>query len=588
MLVNKYIRLTYTYYRRKSFAMNSQAKTGLAVGFIMCCASVGITGYLLFERQTALENKLAAIGDQTNSLAANIDVLGEPTVVDKVVSTSQVWRPIQENVKDTVVQVFAHIAEMDLLQPYKTPNQGTANGSGFFINDRGDFITNAHVVDQARSVWIQIPSLGKRIIDVDVLSVSPERDLALLRVKPESLQVIKDILGSVPFLTLGDSDVLHRSDEILALGYPLGQQSLKSTTGVISGREQHLIQMSAALNPGNSGGPSLNNKGEVIGINAANIPSAQNIGYLIPINDLKIVLDDLYKVKLLRKPFLGVLFNNATDHLTEFLGNPAPGGCYVVEVVKGSTLDKAGIEGGDMIYEINGNRLDVFGEMAVAWSEDKISIIDFVTRLSIGEDLHLVAYRKGSRKDVTVKFSQSELPAIRRVYPGYEKIDYEVFGGMVVMPLTLNHIHLMGSNASGLAKFAELKNQACPKLIITHIFPDSQLFRARTLAVGATINELNGVEVHTLADFRAAIKNHATDKFLTMRVSDHVARASDNVFVTLPFDKVLQEERKLALDYKYPLSSIAQDLFKAADANKAIVLARQAKDAKVVAPEVAA
>ena len=101
-----------------------------------------------------------------------------------MLSTNQLWRPVQERVKDTVVQVFAQIAELDLLQPYKTPTQASAIGSGFFINDEGDLITNAHVVDQAKAVWIQIPSLGKRIIDVDVISVSPERDLALLRVNP--------------------------------------------------------------------------------------------------------------------------------------------------------------------------------------------------------------------------------------------------------------------------------------------------------------------------------------------------------------------------------------------------------------------
>ncbi|MDR3550983.1 MAG: trypsin-like peptidase domain-containing protein [Candidatus Babeliales bacterium] len=557
--------------------MNTQTKGFFALGLLVCLA-LGKTGYDIVDRQKKLEQKIADLCDHSSSLAANIDVVAhEPAVVERMVSTSQVWRPIQDQVKDTVVQVFAQIAELDLLQPYKSPHQATATGSGFFINDKGDFITNAHVVDQARSVWIQIPSLGKRIIDVDVLSVSPERDLALLRVKPEGVQMIKELLGQISYLPLGDSDIIHRSDEILALGYPLSQQSLKSTTGVISGREQHLIQMSAALNPGNSGGPSLNCKGEVIGINAANIPSAQNIGYLIPINDLKIVLDDMYKVTLLRKPFLGVLFNNATDHLTEFLGNPAPGGCYVVEVVSGSTLDRAGVKSGDMIYEINGNHLDIFGEMSVAWSEDKISIVDYVTRLSIGDDLNMVAYRNGKRKEMTVKFSQSTLPAIRRIYPGYENVDYEVFGGMVVMPLTLNHIHALGGGATGLAKFAELKNQSTPKLIITHIFPNSQVYRARSVSVGATINDVNGVEVHTLEDFRKAIKSHAADKFLTMRVSDHVARASDNVLVTLPFDKVLQEERKLSLDYKYPLSVVAQDLLKAFDANNAIVLARSGR-----------
>src|SRR5262249_26829670 len=157
-------------------------------------------------------------------------------------------------------------------------------------------------------------------------------DIALLRVKPAGLELIRSVLGGVPYMTFGDSDSIRRSDEVLALGYPLGQQSLKSTTGVISGHEQHMIQISAAINPGSSGGPLLNEAGEVIGINAAGITEAQNVGYAIPVNDLKIVLPDLYKTKLLRKPFLGILYNNASEALTEYLGNPQPGGCYIVEV----------------------------------------------------------------------------------------------------------------------------------------------------------------------------------------------------------------------------------------------------------------
>ncbi|MCX5922067.1 MAG: trypsin-like peptidase domain-containing protein [Candidatus Dependentiae bacterium] len=570
--------------------MHSYSKIGIAFGCIV--GLVGTGGVvILSQRQRVLEEALSTMRDQKVALATCIDVPSRlclsgpsgsasyagqaPAPVEKMVSTSQVWRPIQDKVKDTVVQIFSQIAETDLLQPYKTPAQYSAYGSGFFINENGDIITNAHVVDQARSIWIQIPSLGKRIIDVEVVSVSPERDLALLRVKPDGLEVIRKTLGAVPYLPLGDSDIVRRSDEVMALGYPLGQQSVKSTTGVISGREQHLIQMSAAINPGNSGGPLVNTKGEVVGINAANVPSAQNVGYIIPINDLKIVLNDFYNVKLLRKPFLGVLFNNATDSLTQYLGNPQPGGCYVVEIVKGSTLDKAGIKRGDMIYEINGNRLDIFGEMSVAWSEDKVSIIDYVTRLSIGQDMKLVAYRNGTRKEATIKFTQGTMPAIHRIYPGYESIDYEVFGGMVVTPLTLNHIHMLAGSASGLAKFAELKNQNQQKLVITHIFPNSQLYRSRTLAVGATLNEINGMEVHTLEDFRKAVKKNVGTAYLTIRASDNVARASDNVFVTLPFDKVLEDESKLAMDYKYPLSAMAKDLCKIMDANKSVAIVCQ-------------
>lgn len=494
---------------------------------------------------------------QQNALDINTHIAATPDMhSEKVVIKADAWRTIQETVKDTVVQVFAQISEVDLLQPYKTPMQHGACGSAFFINDQGDLITNAHVVNQAVAVWIQIPSLGKRIIDVDVIGVS-ERDIALLRVRPDDLQVIKDTLGKVPYLTLGNSDLVRRADEVLALGYPLGQQSLKSTTGVISGPEMNMLQMSAPINPGSSGGPLLNTKGEVIGINTSGYTEAQNVGYILPINDLKIVLADLYKIKLLRKPFLGIFFNNATQALTEYLGNPQPGGCYVVEAVKNSTLAKAGVQPGDMIYEINGYPLDIYGEMTVPWRDDKISLIDYVSRLAVGQDVNLVVYRKGERKEFTVTFSQNELPAIRKIYPGYEDIDYEVACGMVVMPLTLNHIHALMNVAPGLAKYADMYSQES-QLVITHIFPNSQLYRTRTITVGSILREINGVPVHTLQDLRLALKKES--KFFTIKASDNVMRSTEHVFVALPFDKVVSEEQRLALDYKYPVSPTMKDL----------------------------
>jgi serine protease Do len=521
----------------------------------------GWYAYYLFEQQWSLRAMIMRLEqDRLENRTASMPLVIPMT--EKIVPKNQVWRPIQEQVKDTVVQIFSQRAEFDFLQPYRSPEQYNVFGSGFFINAEGDIVTNAHVVDQAKALWIQIPSLGKRIIDVSIIGVSPERDLALLRVAPEDLAFIRKTLGQVPFLPLGDSDLVRRSDEVLALGYPLGQQSLKSTTGVISGRESHFIQMSAPINPGNSGGPLLNVEGQVVGINSAGIQSAQNVGYIIPINDLKLALPDLYKVKLLRKPFLGVLFNNATESLTQYLGNPQPGGCYVVEVVKNSTLYKAGVKPGDMLYEINGHRLDLYGEMIVPWSEDKITITDYVARLSIGEDVRVIFYRNGHKKEAMVKFSQAELPAVRPMYPAYEEIDYEVAAGMVVMPLTLNHLQILGKGAPGLATFTELKNQSEPALIVTHVFPTSQLFRARVLTIAATLNEVNGVKVKTLEDFRGALKKSLTSGFLTIKASDNVGRLSDNVFVVLPFKKVLQEETGLARDYKYPISPIMQDMLK--------------------------
>ncbi len=500
------------------------------------------------------------IGDIAEHEAVELDAGMHPNIVERVISSSQLWRPVQDKVSDTVVQVFAHVLQKDLLRPYAPPAQGTATGSAFFINDQGYLVTNAHVVNEAVGIWMQIPSLGKRIIDVETVGISPDRDLALLKVSDEGLDIIRRELGGVPYLPLGNSDLVRRSDDLLALGYPLGQQSLKSTTGVVSGREDGLIQISAPINPGNSGGPTLNTRGEVIGINSSGIVEAQNVGYAIPINDLKVILTDLQKVKLLRRPFLGVLFNNANEALTEYLGNPAPGGCYVVEVVSNSPLAQVGVQTGDMIYEINGHTVDMFGEMKLAFSEDKISIINYVSRLKLGEQLRLTVYRNGVRKNFELAFDLSDKPAVHEVYPGFESVDWEVFAGMVVMPLTLNHIPLLGKHAPGLSKYLETKYQSEPTLIITHIFPNSQLYRSRSFPVGSTINEVNGVRVKTLDDFRNAIKLSERNKFLTIRASDNVTRKSENLLVALPWSKVLQEEPKLASDFRYPMTKMAQSL----------------------------
>ena len=479
-------------------------------------------------------------------------------IVERVVTSAEPWSDLQAKVKDTVVQIFSQVAAVHLLAPFKTPEQYQGTGSGFFINKEGEIITNAHVIDQAKAVWIQISSLGKHQIDVDVIGVSPERDIALLKVRPEGLELIRSVLGEVPYLSLGDSDYVHRADEVMTLGYPLGQQGLKSTVGVVSGREAHLIQIDAAINPGNSGGPSVNRIGSVIGINTLYAPDAQNVGFIIPINELRIILDDLHQIKLLRKPFLGVLFNNASEPLTNFLGNPLPGGLYVVDVYKDSPLYKAGVQKGDMIYEINGHPLDFYGELA--WNDDKISIVDYVSQLKLGQEVHLVVYRKGKRKDVTFLFDQSELLPIRKIYPGYEKIDYEIVAGMVIQPLTINHLPALINSAPSLAKYTEMKYQMEPALIITHVFPDSQAHRSRSLAPGAILKEINGQAVKTMDDLRESLFKGLTSTNLTVETMD-------GVFVVCPFKKVLADDQRLAQDYFFPLSETTKTLIAKAEIN---------------------
>jgi len=194
---------------------------------------------------------------------------------------------IQKMVKDTVVQIFSHVADFDWIEPYKTPEQGEGAGSGFFINANGDFISNYHVVAQASGVEIQIPSFGLERFDVEIIGVCPERDIALLTLTKEARAKILRQLKKIPFLSLGDSDQIVRSQEVLALGYPLGQTRLKSTLGIVSGRERPgYIQITAPLNPGNSGGPALDADGKVIGINSRGIMDAQNVDILFQLTKL--------------------------------------------------------------------------------------------------------------------------------------------------------------------------------------------------------------------------------------------------------------------------------------------------------------
>jgi serine protease Do len=519
------------------------------IGFGFC----GITSMFFHPDNKNLYVKIEALNQHVEQLQKE---RGTTHTIERIVSTAIGWRPIQEKVKDTVVQIYAQIAAIDMLQPYKTPTQGIASGSGFLIDDAGEryIVTNAHVVSQAKAVWVQIPSLGKTIIDVDIVGMSPDRDLALLRMTPEAKILVESVLQTIPFLPLGDSDSVYRSEEVLALGYPLGQTALKSTTGVISGRERNFIQISAPINPGSSGGPLLNTKGEVIGINSAGITEAQNVGYAIAIKDLISILPELKVTKLMRRPFLGLFFNNGSKELVQYLGNPQPGGCYIIGVVPESTCAKAGIQKGDMVYEINGYSIDLYGEMQVPWSEDKISIVDYAGRLPLGQEISLSVYRKGVHMELRHTFEMNTLPAIRKIFPGFEPIDYEIFGGMVIMPLTLNHVQLLLNDATGLAEYAEILHQNEPTLIVTHIFPNSQVHRVRSITIGSTLRTVNGLPVKTLDDLRSALKEGAKNKFATFAVKDNVSRLSEDIFVVLDYEKVIMHEPIFAADYKYPIS----------------------------------
>lgn len=479
-----------------------------------------------------------------------------------VVDKENPWPAIQARSKNAVIQVFTQIAQFNWFEPYKGPAHGEATGSGFFINEKGYLITNAHVVSQTVALSIQLPSMGKERLDVEVIGVSFDRDMALLKLKDEAREKLIKALGKITYLSLGDSNKVSRASRVMLMGYPLGQESLKSTVGVVSGIEhvnnrQH-IQMDAPMNPGNSGGPAFNSDGEVIGINTGAIFEAQNVAYMIPINELKVALDQLFareheENKLVRKPLLGFFLHPASPELTDYLGNPQPGGAYVPTLYKESPAAKAGIKKGDMIYEMNGNRIDVYGEMLVPGGDEKVPFLDYLAYLPDGKPVHVVVYRSGKKLEFDVDFNQKFVPVIRHVFPDFESIDYEVFGGLVVMQLTMNHLQLMSAGDPDLCFYQLPKNQLEPALLITSIIPDSAAQRSRVLGSGAIIKEIDGVKVKTLEQFRNVIRENADKPFLKIRLRSGIVAA-------LSTRQILCDEPRLSVINRYPLSELTKEL----------------------------
>ncbi len=479
-----------------------------------------------------------------------------------VVQEGMYWGEIQLASQDAVVQVFAQVAGYNWEEPYKIEDQYENRGTGFLIDELGHIITNAHVVDEAKFIWVYMPAFGRQPLYAEIVGISPNQDIALLRLKEKSLNEVRNRLSKTPFLELGDSDYLQNTESVLALGYPMGQHHLKSTTGIVSGREQlfdfTVLQITAPLNPGNSGGPILNARGQVMGVTTAAMPRGNSIGYAVPINEVKTILNELYVTKLFHKPFLGAGLMYSDDEKARFLNNPLPSGLYVNKVIPGSLCDKVGIEVGDMLYEFNGLHLDAYGETIVPWSSEKVSFFELLSRVPLGAEINLVLYRNGERLEKKFPFVFEQLFKIRHKHPNYEHVGYETFGGMVIMELALNHLSIFAEYAPELYKYQLPENRLESRLIITHILPGSYAHQLSTISASDIIKEVNGKKVGTLAELQKCIFQSVANDFLAIK-TEHDA------LVVFSLRKLLDDETRLCQDFVYPMSQTIQQLYKLVD-----------------------
>lgn len=274
----------------------------------------------------------------------------------------------------------------------------TSAGSGFIIDESGIVLTNQHVVGnkgegQTIKVVVDAPGL-EREYEAEIIGSDSSLDLAVL-------QIINADSDVFPTLPLGDSDAARVGEWTIAIGNPYGQDFEHTVTvGVLSakGREisvynqetgrphvyKNLMQTDAAINRGNSGGPLLNIKGEVIGINTAVHAQAQGIGFAIPINVAKEVLDELITTGGVSVPWLGIWYQNIDENIARQLRLPDDKGVLIVDVIKGSPAEEAGLKPWDVIRRI-GDR-DVFTTDDVA---------DEISKHKTGDQLLLTVLRSG-------------------------------------------------------------------------------------------------------------------------------------------------------------------------------------------------
>ena len=266
-------------------------------------------------------------------------------------------------------------------------------GSGFLIDDDGFIVTNNHVIEDADQIKVILAD--DREFDAELVGRDPKTDLALIRIKGA-----RDIRP----LELGNSDKLKVGTWVVAIGSPFGLEQTV-TAGIVSakgriigsGPYDDFIQTDASINPGNSGGPLLNMKGEVVGINTAIIASGQGIGFAIPVNLAKGIIDQLKDKGEVTRGWLGVGIQDLTPELAEYYGLKKEKGVLVTQVFEGDPADKAGIQVNDIILSVDGQRVSTGRELS-----------SMIANTQVGHKTKIELIRDDRKKTLTVTLAKRD------------------------------------------------------------------------------------------------------------------------------------------------------------------------------------
>jgi serine protease Do len=296
-------------------------------------------------------------------------------------------------------------------------------GSGIIISEDGYIVTNNHVIENVDELTVRL--VDEREFEAKVIGTDPLTDVALIKIDASSLATA----------VLGNSDNIQIGEWVLAIGSPL-RLNFTVTAGIVSalGRDiniiqrddgygiENFIQTDAAINPGNSGGALINYKGEVIGVNSAiATPTGNYIGYgfALPINLAKNVIDDFIKYGEVRRGYIGVRIEAMNQLKAKGVGLDKPTGVFVTDVLPGRAAEKAGLEAGDVILEVNGTKVNRPNQL-----QAKIGSYD------PGDKVSVLIWRDGERKTyrITLQGRDGAIPATARTEKKIETKNIDALG----------------------------------------------------------------------------------------------------------------------------------------------------------------
>jgi serine protease Do len=382
--------------------------------------------------------------------------------------------------------------------PVKRKQMG--EGSGVIVDGKGYILTNDHVVAGAEKITIHL--FDGRELKGTVRGTDPRTDLAVVHVEAADL----------PVAVLGDSDKIQVGEWAIAVGSPFGLEetvtvgviSAKGRSGLGTGTYEDFLQTDASINPGNSGGPLVNIDGDVIGINAMIIQPGQGIGFAIPINLAKTIMQELIKTGKVVRPWVGIGLQDITPDLMKFFNLKEKEGALISQVYSGSPAERVGLKVGDVVIEVDG--------VKIKSSQD---VVHEVLKKKVGQKVNLVILRGGKRLEISVTTAQMPEKIGER---GPAKPTREWFG------LQVSNVSPEIAKQLGLTK--------TEGVVITGVEPNSA-GQAAGLKAGDIILEVNRQKILNENEYLSAMEKAKPDQGVLFLID----RQDSTFFVTLTEEK---------------------------------------------------